>query len=48
MTGAPDIKAELRLRPEPPRVTRLSRRVLVGLGGVSAVLGLVLLMFNRK
>ena len=37
MTGAPDIKADLRLRPEPPRVTRLSRRVLIGLGGVSAV-----------
>ena len=37
MTGAPDIKAELRLRPEPSRVTRLSRRVLIGLGGVSAV-----------
>lgn len=32
-----DIRAELRLRPEPPRVIRLSRRVLVGLGGVSAV-----------
>ncbi|WEX08535.1 TrbI/VirB10 family protein [Chelativorans sp. AA-79] len=42
MTNAPnipagDIKAELRLRPEPPRVTRLSRKVLIGLGGVSAV-----------
>lgn len=37
MTGSPDIKADLRLRPEPPRVTRLSRRVLIGLGGVSAV-----------
>lgn len=32
-----DIRAELRLRPEPPRVTRLSRKVLIGLGGVSAV-----------
>lgn len=42
MTGAPtpphgDIRAELRLRPEQPRVTRLSRKVLIGLGGVSAV-----------
>lgn len=32
-----DIRAELRLRPEQPRVTRLSRKVLVGLGGLSAV-----------
>ncbi|MHB2266333.1 TraB/TrbI/VirB10 family type IV secretion system protein [Aliihoeflea sp. 2WW] len=32
-----DIRAELRLRPEPPRVTRLSRKVLIGLGGVSAI-----------
>ncbi len=42
MTEAPnspagDIRAELRLRPEPPRVTRLSRKVLVGIGAVSAV-----------
>lgn len=42
MTGAPtpppgDIRAELRLRSEQPRVTRLSRKVLIGLGGVSAV-----------
>ena len=37
MTNATDIKAELRLRPEPPKVTRLSRKVLIGLGGVSAV-----------
>ncbi|MFT4003845.1 MAG: TrbI/VirB10 family protein [Rhizobium sp.] len=37
MTGAPDLKTELRLRPENPRVTRLSRKVLIGLGGVSAV-----------
>ncbi|MBN9147124.1 MULTISPECIES: TrbI/VirB10 family protein [unclassified Nitrobacter] len=42
MTGAPtpspgDIRAELRLRPEQPRVTRLSRKVLITLGGVSAV-----------
>lgn len=32
-----DIRADLRLRPEPARVTRLSRKVLIGLGGVSAV-----------
>lgn len=42
MTEAPnsptgDIRAELRLRPEPSRVTRLSRKVLVGLGAVSTV-----------
>lgn len=32
-----DIRAELRLRPEPTRVTRLSRKVLVGLGGVASI-----------
>jgi len=32
-----DIAAELRLRPERPRVVRLSRKVLAGLGGVSAL-----------
>ena len=32
-----DLARELRLRPEPPRVMRLSRRVLTILGGVSAV-----------
>ena len=32
-----DLRAELRLRPEQPRVTRLSRKVLITLGGVSAV-----------
>ncbi|MEI9414178.1 TrbI/VirB10 family protein [Mesorhizobium sp. Cs1321R2N1] len=32
-----DIAAELRLRPEPARVTRLSRKLLVGLGGVASV-----------
>ena len=31
------LPGEMRLRPERPRVTRLSRRVLAGLGGVSAV-----------
>ena len=33
-----DIRAELRLRPEQPRVTRLSRKVLITLGGVSALI----------
>lgn len=37
MTEAADLKAQLRLRPEPPRVTRLSRKVLIGAGGVAAV-----------
>ena len=37
MSGAPDIQADLRLRPEPPRVTRLSRKVLIALGGTSAI-----------
>ncbi|WLD96295.1 TrbI/VirB10 family protein [Agrobacterium leguminum] len=32
-----DIAAQLRLRPEPPRVTRLSRKVLVGTGGVAGI-----------
>lgn len=32
-----DIQAELRLRPEPVTVTRLSRKVLIGLGGVASV-----------
>lgn len=37
--GSPDmgLKAQLRLRPEPRRVTRLSRKVLIGLGGVAGV-----------
>jgi type IV secretory pathway VirB10-like protein len=34
-----DIAAALRLRPDPPRVVRLSRRVLIGLG-VAAGLGI--------
>ncbi|RVM06141.1 TrbI/VirB10 family protein [Sinorhizobium meliloti] len=37
MTGPSDLKAEFRLRPEPPRVTRLSGRVLIALGGVASV-----------
>lgn len=32
-----DIRAQLRLRPEPARVTRLSRKVLIGLGGFASV-----------
>lgn len=32
-----DLAAELRLRPERPKVTRLSRRVLAGLAGVSSL-----------
>ncbi|MCA2411264.1 TrbI/VirB10 family protein [Rhizobium leguminosarum] len=31
------LKDELRLRPEPRRVTRLSRKVLIGLGGVASI-----------
>lgn len=37
MTDAPDLKAQLRLRPEPRRVTRLSRKVLIGLGGMASI-----------
>lgn len=37
MTDEKDIKAAFRLRPEPARVTRLSRKVLIGLGGVSGL-----------
>ncbi|AMD60412.1 conjugal transfer protein TraI [Agrobacterium tumefaciens] len=32
-----DIAAQLRLRPEPSRVTRLSRKVLIGAGGVAGI-----------
>ena len=34
---ARDLAAELRLRPEQPPVTRLSRKVLLGLGTMAAV-----------
>jgi type IV secretion system protein TrbI len=34
---APEITPDLRLRAERPRVTRLSRKVLIGLGGVSGL-----------
>lgn len=40
-----EIAAELRLRPERPRVTRLSRRVLVGLGAASALAIAAALLF---
>lgn len=35
--NAPEVTPDLRLRPERPRVTRLSRKVLIGLGGVSGL-----------
>ena len=35
--SAPEVTPDLRLRPERPRVTRLSRKVLIGLGGVAGV-----------
>jgi type IV secretion system protein VirB10 len=35
--SAPEVTPDLRLRPERPRVTRLSRKVLIGLGGVVGV-----------
>ena len=34
---ARDIQAEMRLRPEPPRVVRLSRRVLIGLATIAGL-----------
>ncbi|AYM84003.1 TrbI/VirB10 family protein [Agrobacterium tumefaciens] len=37
MTDSPDLTAQLRLRPEPPRVMRLSRKVLIGAGGVAGI-----------
>lgn len=43
-----DIAAELRLRPERPRVTRLSRRVLAGLGGASAIVLAGALLFALR
>lgn len=47
---SPDIRTELRLRPEPTRVTRLSRRVLIGLGGVAsmAILGTVIWALDSR
>lgn len=45
-----DLRAELRLRPEPARVTRLSRKVLIGLGGVAsiAVLGAMIWALDTR
>ncbi|NKM65666.1 conjugal transfer protein TraI [Rhizobium leguminosarum bv. viciae] len=37
MTDASDLKAQFRLRPDPPRITRLSRKVLIGLGGLAGI-----------
>ncbi|MGK9235747.1 TrbI/VirB10 family protein [Inquilinus limosus] len=51
MTGEAELKAALRLHPERPRVTRLSRRVLIGAAGLAglAVLGaLVWALDNRR
>jgi type IV secretion system protein VirB10 len=45
MTGPSDLKAEFRLRPEPARVTRLSRKVLIGLGAVSSLAIAAALLF---
>ncbi|MER9353800.1 TrbI/VirB10 family protein [Mesorhizobium sp. M0514] len=45
-----DIRADLRLRPEPARVTRLSRKVLIGLGGVASavILGTLIWALDTK
>ena len=43
-----DIAADLRLRPDRPQVTRLSRRVLAGLGAVSAIVLGGALMFALR
>jgi type IV secretion system protein VirB10 len=45
MTGPSDLKAEFRLRSEPARVTRLSRKVLIGLGAVSSLAIAAALLF---
>lgn len=37
MTDTPDLKAQFRLRADPPRVTRLSRKVMIGLGGAASI-----------
>ncbi len=37
MQRAPEITPDLRLRAERPQVTRLSRKVLIGLGGVAGL-----------
>jgi type IV secretion system protein VirB10 len=45
-----DIRADLRLRPEPAKVTRLSRKVLIGLGGVAsaAILGTLIWALDTR
>ncbi|MER8974121.1 MULTISPECIES: TrbI/VirB10 family protein [unclassified Mesorhizobium] len=45
-----DIRAELRLRPEPARVARLSRKVLIGVGGVAsaAILGTLIWALDTR
>lgn len=45
-----DIRADLRLRPEPAKVTRLSRKVLIGLGGVASavILGTLIWALDTK
>lgn len=37
LTGEPVDRAPMRLRPDPPRVTRLSRKVLAGIGLVASI-----------
>ena len=49
--NAPEVTPDLRLRPERPQVTRLSRKVLIGFGGVSGLLiaaALVYALQTRK
>ena len=49
--NAPDVAPDLRLRPERPQVTRLSRKVLIGLGGVSSIaiaMALIYALQNRR
>lgn len=41
----PEVPPDLRLRPERPRVTRLSRKVLAGIGGVSGLAIAVALIY---
>jgi len=50
MTGETDLKAELRLHPERPRVTRLSRKVLIGAAGLAsiAVLGALIWALDSR
>ncbi|MFE0757006.1 TrbI/VirB10 family protein [Inquilinus sp. NPDC058860] len=50
MTGEAELKAALRLHPERPRVTRLSRKVLIGAAGLAglAVLGLLVWALDSR